>query len=322
MRKKKVLIITYYWPPSGGGGVQRWLKFAKYLPDNGWEPIIFTPKNPEFPVIDHSLEKDIDKNLKIIKYPIWEPYQLFKKLSGRPKKEKVNTGLLFDDKKPGFKEKAALWIRGNLLIPDPRIFWVKPAFRYLEKKWSEINPDLIITTGPPHSLHLIGLKLQKAFEVPWIADFRDPWSQIDILDIFYPTIIAIRKQQKLEKKVLENATKVITVSDYWGDVLKDTAGEKVSVITNGYDKNDFKEIGKSKDPEKFRISHMGIINSLRNPKALWQKLEDLCSIHPGFNNDLEINLIGTVDPGLVKELNTYPSLSQKLKVKSISIIKV
>jgi glycosyltransferase involved in cell wall biosynthesis len=314
MHKKKVLIITYYWPPSGGGGVQRWLKFAKYLPVYGWEPIIFTPENPEFSVIDRSLEKEIDKNLKVIKYPIWEPYQLFKKLSGRSKNEKVNTGLLFDDKKPGFKENVSLWIRGNLLIPDPRVFWARPAFRFLKKKWKEIEPDIVITSGPPHSMHLIGLKLQKAFNIPWIADFRDPWAGIDILDIFHPTRTAIRKQQKLEEKVLKNATKVLAVSKSWGEELKITAGDKVAVITNGYDKTDFAGIDDRIYPEKFRISHLGIINSLRNPKGLWQKLEDLCNRIPGFNEDLELNLTGTIDPGLVKEIKDFPLLSKRCKM--------
>lgn len=314
MRNKKVLIITYYWPPSGGGGVQRWLKFAKYLPSQSWEPIIFTPENPEFSVIDHSLEKDIDKKLKVIRYPIWEPYQLFKKLSGRSKNEKVNTGLLFDDKKPGFKEKAALWIRGNVLIPDPRVFWVRPAFRYLKNRWDEIKPDVVITTGPPHSMHLIGLKLQKAFGVPWISDFRDPWSQIDILDIFHPTRAAIRKQKRIEEKVLVNATKVLTVSKSWGKELETIAGKKVTVITNGYDKEDFNKIDVTSLPEVFRISHLGIINSLRNPKGLWQTLENLCNKDPVFYNDMELHLTGTVDPGLVKEIQSFPLLSKKFKV--------
>jgi glycosyltransferase involved in cell wall biosynthesis len=316
MRKKKVLIITYYWPPGGGGGVQRWLKFAKYLPVFDWEPLIFTPENPEFSVIDHSLEKDIDKNLKVIKYPIWEPYQLFKKFSGRSKNEKVNTGLLFDDKKPGFKEKTALWIRGNLLIPDPRVFWARPAFRHLQKKWDEIEPDIVITTGPPHSMHLIGLRLQKFYNIPWITDFRDPWAGIDILDIFHPTGTAIRKQQKLEEKVLKNATKVLSVSKSWGEELKITAGDKVAVITNGFDKTDFTNMDSRIHPGKFRISHLGIINSLRNPKGLWQKLEDLCHRVPGFYEDLELNLTGTVDPGLVRDFKYFPLISKKLEVNN------
>ena len=76
---RRVLIITYYWPPSGGSGVQRWLKFAKYLPDGDWEPVIFTPENPDFDLRDESLEKEVPKQLEVIKFPIWEPYQLFSK---------------------------------------------------------------------------------------------------------------------------------------------------------------------------------------------------------------------------------------------------
>ena len=314
MRKKKVLIITYYWPPSGGGGVQRWLKFAKYLPDNGWEPIIFTPDNPEFPVIDKSLENDIAPALKVIKYPIWEPYQLFKKLSGRSAQDRVNTGLLFDDKKIGLTEKISLWIRGNMLIPDPRIFWVRPATRFLESEWTKLNPDLIVSTGPPHSMHLIAMRLQKKFNIPWIVDFRDPWSKLDFLSRFYPGKFALRKQQKLEKRVLNTATAILSVSETWGMDIRDVTNKKVAVITNGFDQSDFNLTKPKRLPEKFRISHMGIINSLRNPKSLWQALSELCKEIPALQNDLELKLIGTVDPGLVKEIKEYPLLKDKLHV--------
>ncbi len=314
MAKKKVLIITYYWPPSGGGGVQRWLKFAKYLPQNGWEPIIFTPENPEFPVIDKSLQKDIATDLKVIKYPIWEPYQLFKKISGRPSNERVNTGLLFDDKKIGFTEKISLWIRGNLLIPDPRIFWVKPAARYLKKNWGKLNPDLIVTTGPPHSMHLIGMRLQKKFNVPWIADFRDPWSKLDFLQRFNPGRKAIKKQQNLEKKVLNSASAVLTVSPNWRKDIQGITDKKVAVITNGFDTSDFEMTKPEKRAEKFRISHMGIINSLRNPKALWQSLTELGDEIPGFKEDLELFLAGTVDPGLLNDIKEYSFLKDKIQV--------
>ncbi len=316
MANKKVLIITYYWPPSGGGGVQRWLKFAKYLPENGWEPIIFTPDNPEYPVIDQSLEKDINPKLKVLKHPIWEPYQLFKKLSGRPAKERVNTGLLFDDKKTGLTEKISLWIRGNLLIPDPRFFWVQPATHFLEKEWNKINPDLIVTTGPPHSMHLIGMKLHKKFNIPWIADFRDPWSKLDFLQRFYPTKPAIKKQQRLENMVLNSASAILSVSETWGKEIQANTIKKVSVITNGFDQSDFIIEKGDVKPNKFLISHMGIINSLRNPKVLWQSLSELCGEIPTLENDLEIRLIGTVDPGLVNEIIEYPLLKENVKVIS------
>ncbi|HKI88004.1 MAG TPA: hypothetical protein VKA38_03185, partial [Draconibacterium sp.] len=178
---KRVLIITYYWPPSGGGGVQRWLKFVKYLPSNGWKPVVAVPENPEYPVIDLSLQEDVPKEAEIIKLPIWEPYGIFKKITGRKKEERVNTGLLFDEKKQTSIEKISLAIRGNFLIPDPRIFWVKPSIKRLKKLIPELNVEAIITTGPPHSVHLIGYRLNKIFGIPWIADLRDPWSNLDML---------------------------------------------------------------------------------------------------------------------------------------------
>ena len=129
---KKALIITYYWPPSGGSGVQRWLKFVKYLPEYGWQPIVIVPKNPEYPVFDDSLLKNIPKEVEVLKFPIWEPYSIFKKLTGRKRGDRVNTGLLFDERKKSITERVSLWIRGNLLLPDPRVFWIRPTVRQLK----------------------------------------------------------------------------------------------------------------------------------------------------------------------------------------------
>lgn len=156
----KVLIITYYWIPSGGAGVQRWVKFAKYLPTYSILPTIYTPKNPEYPSIDHSLETDISPLVNVIKTQIWEPYNIYRQLFGK-KGEKINAGFISENKKSGWKEKLSIWIRGNCLIPDPRKFWIKPSVRYLKKYLVENNIDTIITTGPPHSMHLIGLRLKK-----------------------------------------------------------------------------------------------------------------------------------------------------------------
>ena len=156
--QKRVLIITYYWPPSGGSGVQRWLKFAKYLPEAGWEPVIFTPENPDFDLKDESLLKEISPNLEVIRFPIWEPYQLFAKVK---KKGKSHPSRILEQQKKGILEKLAIWLRANLLVPDPRVFWVKPATQFLNELLQEGQFQAIITTGPPHSLHLIGQKLKQ-----------------------------------------------------------------------------------------------------------------------------------------------------------------
>jgi hypothetical protein len=155
---KKVLIITYYWPPSGGAGVQRWLKFVKYLPKFGWEPIVYTVDNGEYPVIDNSLLNDVSKDLTVLKTPIWEPYGFYKKVTGRKKEDKINSGFLSETKKSKFTEELSKWIRGNLFIPDARKFWVKPSVKFLSQ-YIENNPiDVIVSSGPPHTTHLIAKK--------------------------------------------------------------------------------------------------------------------------------------------------------------------
>jgi len=308
---KKVLIISYYWPPSGGPGVQRWVKFVKYLPSNGFKPIVVVPDNPEYPVIDHSLEADIPAEAEIIKLPIWEPYWIFKKLTGRKKEEKVNTGLLFDEKKQSLIEKILLWIRGNFLIPDPRLFWVNSSVKQLKKIIPGLNIDAIITTGPPHSVHLIGYQLKKNFGIPWIADLRDPWSNLDILDKFYPTKLARRWHRKIEKRALTTADQLISVSPTWASELEKVVNKPVEVIANGYDTGDFGS-QKNTQSNRFLISHVGMINSFRNQNALWEALDEICAESEEFKQKLSIQFVGTYDPKLNEVLNQYNQLSGKL----------
>ena len=314
---KKVLIITYYWPPSGGAGVQRWLKFVKYLPQFGWEPVVIAPENPEYPVIDETLADDIPDEAEIIKLPIWEPYGVFKKITGRKKEEKVNNGLLFDEKEQSFTEKMSLWIRGNLLLPDPRLFWITPSVKQLKKIIPEINPDMLITTGTPHSVHLIGQRLKHHFpKLPWLADLRDPWSNLDMLDQFYASQWAKSRQRKLENKALSAADVVTTVSPTWAAELQQTVSTPVHSITNGFDRDDF-EIGNLAEMQSndFIISHVGIINSYRNPEPLWSTLEELCDEIPAFAEKLKLEIVGITDAGLGKTLDKFPLVKNRTTVK-------
>ena len=177
LEPKKILIITYYWPPAGGPGVQRWLKFVKYLPDFGIQPVIYIPENPTYPIVDENLVKEVSDKAIILKHKIFEPYQLASFLS-KNKTKKISSGIIPNQKKQSFLDKTFLWIRGNLFIPDARVFWVKPSVAYLEKYILENNIDTIVTSGPPHSLHLIGLELKQKLTLKWFADFRDPWTTI------------------------------------------------------------------------------------------------------------------------------------------------
>jgi glycosyltransferase involved in cell wall biosynthesis len=245
--QKRVLIITYYWPPSGGSGVQRWLKFAKYLPEAGWEPVIFTPENPDFDLRDETLLKEIPKQLEVMKFPIWEPYQLFAKLKG---KSKTHPGRLMEQKDKGILEKIAIWARANLLVPDPRVFWVKPSVKFLTELAKSGQFQAVITTGPPHSMHLIGLELKRKTGLPWIADFRDPWSQWEFLDTLPMTSFIRNKHQKFEKSVLKEANAVLTISPTFQKDLGKLAHRKIELLTNGYDPEDIPSGFSPKKKEK------------------------------------------------------------------------
>jgi len=309
---KKVLIVTYYWFPSGGAGVQRWLKFTKYLRDFGWEPIIYTPENPEFPSIDKSFEKDLPEGLTVIKTPIWEPYNVYRKLTSKGKNEPINAAFISENKKQGWKEKLSIWIRGNFLIPDPRRFWIKPSVKYLTGYLKENPVDAIITTGPPHSMHLIGLGVKKNLpDLPWIADFRDPWTNIDFYKELNLTWLADKIHRRLEKKVVGHADSMVTVSEGWMKEFEQMRPKRIQVITNGYDESDVKQVAVQLD-EKFSISHIGTLNAARNPQTVWKVLSKICTDNPEFRTDLQIQLVGKVDFSVLESIREH-DLQENLK---------
>lgn len=307
---KKVLIITYYWPPSGGAGVQRWLKFAKYLPNFGWEPIIYTPDNQEAPSTDESLLKDIPEGTVILKTPIWEPYNLYKKFIGQNKNEKINAGFLTEKKKPGLTEKISVWIRGNWFIPDARKFWIKPSVKFLSEYLKSNPVDVIISTGPPHSMHLIAMGLKEKLNVAWIADFRDPWTNIDYYSDLMLTAAADKKHHFLEQKVLTEADIIISVSDSMTEEFKIQSSKlnvdtsKFITITNGFDDDDINK-GVIIPDKKFSIAHIGTLVRTRNPEVLWKVLSDLVKNNNEFKNMLEIKLVGKVDINVMQNIDQY-----------------
>ena len=315
---KKVLIITYYWPPSGGGGVQRWLKFAKYLREFGWEPIIYTPENPEMPAVDESLLQEIPEGIEVIKHPIWEPFTLYKRFTGQKKDKRINTGFLSENEKPKFAEDLAVWIRGNFFIPDARKFWIRPSIKFL-RKYLKNNPvDAIVSTGPPHSMHIIAMGLKKSLNIPWVADFRDPWTNID----FYPKLKlskwADNKHKRLEKKVLKSANEVVTVSWNWAKDFQSIVQREVKVITNGFDQDNFKDTAGIKLDKQFTLVHIGAMNADRNPESLWKALGELVESVPGFGDELEIKLIGSNDISVQRSLESNGLISNVKFVKYLS----
>jgi glycosyltransferase involved in cell wall biosynthesis len=311
---KKVLIITYYWPPSGGAGVQRWLKFAKYLRNFGWEPVIYTPENPEYPEADESLFKDIPTGIEVIKRPIWEPYNAYKRFIGQKKEEKIQSGFLSVKKKNPLIENISVWIRGNLFIPDARKFWIKPSIRFLIKYLTSHPVDAMVSTGPPHSMHLIALWLKNNLNIPWLADFRDPWTGIDFYQQLRLTKQADKKHHRLEKTVLSTADRVTIVSWNWALDFNWLFPRHYDVITNGFDPDDF-TIPNQKVAKTFELTHIGSLNKDRNPELLWEVLAEICSENAGFSDDLRLRFIGKCDVSLFHCLEKYglSSLTEKIE---------
>lgn len=300
-KSKKLLIITYYWPPAGGPGVQRWLKFVKYLPDFDIQPIVYIPENPTYPIIDNGLNDEVSENAIILKNKIFEPYQLAGFLS-KNKTKKISSGIIPNKKKQSFLEKVMLWIRGNLFIPDARKYWVNPSVKYLSKYIQENNIDTIVTSGPPHSLHLIGLKLKQDLNVKWFADFRDPWTTIGYHKQLKLSSYADKKHKKLESEVLNSADTIIVTSKTTKAEFQALTNKPIEVITNGYD---IEKVAKQTLDSKFSLAHIGSFLSERNPKILWQSLSELLNEMPTFKNDLEIKLIGAVSQEVLQTISEY-----------------
>ena len=305
MTKKKVLIITYYWPPSGGAGVQRWLKFVKYLPKYGWEPVIFTVDNGEYPSIDESLENDIPDGIEVIKSKIWEPYSFYKKFTGRKKDELINAGFLKERKKAFFLERLSVWVRGNFFIPDARKFWIKPSTRILSSYLKDNSIDVVISSGPPHSTHLIAKKITANYNLPWIADFRDPWTNIDFYNDLMLSKFADRKHKRLEKLVLSSADIILTVGKTLALELSQLGAKRVEVVENGYDKSDLNKGFTIQLDDKFSIAHIGTFSPSRNNETLWKALSELVKEDDFFSNKLELKLIGKIDYSVTESLKKY-----------------
>ena len=311
MDNKKILIITYYWPPAGGPGVQRWLKFVKYLPEFGWEPTVFIPENPSYPIVDDTLEKDVSINLEIIKTKIWEPYQIAE-FFGKDNK-KFKAGQFDVGKNQSLKSRLSIWVRGNFFIPDARVFWVNPSVTYLKKYLKENHFDALVTTGPPHSVHLIGLNLKKEFpNLKWIADFRDPWTEISYYQHLKLTKFADQKHRNLEQKVFENAD--ITLATSYADAENfKKKGANAVCITNGFDVENQEPRTENREPStQFTLSYIGVLEQLRNPEVLWKVLNDLMKENEDFNKNFQLKFVGRIDDRILDEI-TNSELNDSVK---------
>ena len=298
---RKVLIITYYWPPAGGPGVQRWLKFATYLPEFQIEPIVYVPENANYPIKDLSLSEDIPDDLKIISHPIREPYNLANKVAGK-KSEQISKGIIEPKSKQGILQKALLFARGNFFIPDARVGWVAPSVKYLLQVIRSEKIKTIITTGPPHSLHLIGLELKKQLNIKWIADFRDPWTTIGYHQQLKMLPYAKEKHSKLELEVLNSADQLVVTSWVTQKEFENKTNTPVEVITNGFEIKS--EIVASKD-QMFTLAHIGSLLSRRNPIILWEILSELINESEQFRKKFKLKLAGVVSDEVLSSITSF-----------------
>jgi len=305
---KKVLIISYYWPPAGGPGALRVVKFVKYLSQFGWQPVILTAKNGEFPYIDLMLDAEVPPDVTIYRAANWEPFVLYKKFTGKAQKESIPVGFLTHRKK-GLKEKLASTVRANLFVPDARIGWIpfatKTALEIIDKE----KIDLIFISSPPHSSQLIGTKLKKKTGIHWIADLRDPWTDIRYYEFIKRWKIAVRLDRRYERRVLEQCDFITTVSR---DLVRmfdeksesDIAGKSL-VLPNGFDEDDFENRQYAPHPT-FDIVHTGNMQDHQNPVVLWKVLKLIMEDNPEYRNIIRAHLVGRTHPEIqaqVEEMN-------------------
>ncbi len=303
--KKKVLILCYYWPPAGGPGVQRWLKFVKYLPDFDIEPIVYVPDGANYPLIDTKLEMEVDPAVTILRHKIKEPYSLAKKIGGQ-RAQTMSSGMIPQERNQSKWDKLLLWIRGNMFIPDARVGWVKPSVSYLYS-YLEKHPDIdtIITTGPPHSVHMIGLALKKKLNIKWIADFRDPWTTIGYHKELKLSDQSKNKHLALEKEVLNTADQLIVTSKTTRSEFETKTDKPIAIITNGYDVS---HLGKIPLDEKFTLAHIGSFLSNRNPRVLWKAISELRRENQAFRDAFELKLIGKISDDVLRTIDEFKLL--------------
>ncbi|MGI9547626.1 MAG: glycosyltransferase family 4 protein [Flavobacteriaceae bacterium] len=294
----KVLIIAYYWPPAGGPGVQRWLSFTRYLPEFEIEPVMFIPENPNYPIIDESLLAYIPQNLVCYRQKIKEPYFLARLLIG--KKAKMISAGIIKERSATVLERALIWIRGNWFIPDARKYWVSPSVKRILKIIKEENIRTIITTGPPHSVHLIGLGIKKQENIKWIADFRDPWTSIGYHKKLRLSKRAKKKHKDLEKEVLQGADKIITTSRTTLEEFAAISSKPIVVVTNGYDEKEAESQPQLDD--EFSLSFIGSLLSGRNPENLWKALSELAEENPEFRAKLRIRIVGVISEDVLSTI--------------------
>ncbi|MCS7081814.1 MAG: glycosyltransferase family 4 protein [Bacteroidetes bacterium] len=293
-----VLLITYYFPPAGGPGVQRVLKFVKYLPEFGWEPVVLTVREGAYPSRDPTLARDLPPGVRVYRTASWDPFAWYARWTGKKPEEAATVGFA-SAKAPDWREFLARWIRANCFLPDARVGWVPFALWAGVRLLRRLPIRALVSSGPPHSVHLIGRALHRRFRIPWVADFRDPWTGIDYYAELPMTGLTRRLDAYLERSVLQTASAVVTVGSFMARALRERLERPYVVIPNGFDEADFASDPPPPDSgDVFRLLHVGTLNAARNPESLWRALEALAS----EDMRLEVELVGIVDASIRERL--------------------
>ena len=281
--------------------MQRWLKFVKYLPSFDVQPHVYIPENPTYPLTDQDLLAEVSPEAVLVKKRITEPYA-WASVFSKGNTKKISSGIIPDKKKQSALQSLMLWVRGNLFIPDARVLWVKPSVHFLADYIQQNGIDTVITTGPPHSLHLIGLGLKQKAAIKWIADFRDPWTTIGYHKELKLSKYAANKHKTLESRVLNTADAILVTSPTTRKEFMELTDKPISVITNGYDNE---VVVKQPLDDKFTLAHIGSFLSERNPRALWQALAELVNDNPEFAEKFRLKLIGAVSREVLNSIADY-----------------
>lgn len=302
MNLNKVLVITYYWPPSGGAGVQRSLKFVKYLSHMGYDPIVLTVREDKasYPLHDPSLLLEVPKSVKVVRTNSFEPLNILSTIIG---KKNVPYGGFANANKESKKQKFLRWVRGNFFIPDARVGWISYAFNEAKRIIAEEKIECVYISSPPHSSQLIGLKLKEVFPMlRWVADLRDPWTDI----YYYKDLLhgkrAKMKDEQFEKQVLESADAIVVVSEPIKNSFLEKSvlvrPSKIHVLPNGYDESDF-ESGVSVAKGIFNITYVGTMADSYKPEIFFNVFKRLVKQYAELN--IRFNFIGNA-PWTLKKM--------------------
>ncbi len=303
MEKKKILFIVYNFPPAAGAATQRIIKFLKYLNKFGYKTFVLTVDKVDYPDLDYTLIEKIPPDTKVIKTKYWTPFGIYRKITGRKENEKIPVAFIKDNHK-SLAERISVFLRLNVFLPDAKIGWLPYAVRVGKRLIKEEKIDVVISSGPPHTTHLIAKSLKSKTGVKWIADFRDPWTDIDYYSGMKRTNFAEWVDSKLEKSVLKNADYVVSASEGYLEIIKSKGVKNnYEVLTNGFDPEDFQNI-KIKEQSKFIITYTGNMPATRNPESLWIALEELARENNDFFENFEFHFAGVMDDEIRSEISS------------------